>query len=173
MTPPALDPGFAYWFLPFTLAIGVWVAWSDMKIMKIPNMAVLALLAVYLLIGPVALPLKLWLWGWVVGFGVLLFGIILNAAGVMGAGDAKFGAAMAPIMVGIDLRLLIVLLCACLLGAWTTHRVFGLTRPIREAMPDWQSWRKPGFPLKSDFPMGLALIGVLNFYLLLTILPQF
>ena len=37
-------------------AIGVWVAWSDMKFMKIPNPAVLALLAVITLAGCAAKP---------------------------------------------------------------------------------------------------------------------
>lgn len=38
----------ALWFLPFALPIAVWVAWSDMKFMRIPNKAVLALTAVFL-----------------------------------------------------------------------------------------------------------------------------
>ena len=36
----------AAWFLPFVIPIAIWVAWSDMSSMKIPNKAVLALLAV-------------------------------------------------------------------------------------------------------------------------------
>ena len=43
-------------FLPFALAIGIWVAWSDMRFMKIPNKAVLALGAVYLAVGFLVLP---------------------------------------------------------------------------------------------------------------------
>lgn len=164
--------GFALWFLPFTLAIGLWVAWSDMKTMKIPNQSVLALLAVYLVVGPIALPFQIWLWGWAVGFGVLLLGFVLNAAGAMGGGDAKFAAAMAPIMAQVDLRLLAVLTCATVLGAFATHRLFGFIPPLRRRFA-WASWDQPGFPFQSDFPMGLALAGILNFYLLSTILPQF
>ncbi len=40
------------WFLPPVAAIGLWVAWSDMKFMKIPNTAVIALALAYLVIGP-------------------------------------------------------------------------------------------------------------------------
>ena len=43
----------ALWFLPFAIPIAIWVAWSDMKFMKIPNMAVLALLAVFLGVGQI------------------------------------------------------------------------------------------------------------------------
>ena len=45
----------AFWFLPFALPIAVWVAWSDMKFMRIPNKAVLALTAVFLVVGLAAL----------------------------------------------------------------------------------------------------------------------
>jgi len=38
-------------FLPFTLIIGIWVAISDMRAMKIPNRAVLGLVAVWVLVG--------------------------------------------------------------------------------------------------------------------------
>ncbi len=41
----------ALWFLPFVLPIALWVAWSDMKFMKIPNKAVLALVAVFAVVG--------------------------------------------------------------------------------------------------------------------------
>ena len=38
-----LPTAAALTFLPFAAAIGIWVAWSDMSSMKIPNKAVLAL----------------------------------------------------------------------------------------------------------------------------------
>ena len=46
-----MTPIAALILLPFATAIGVWVAWSDMKSMKIPNQSVLALLAVWLIVG--------------------------------------------------------------------------------------------------------------------------
>ncbi len=55
----------ALWFLPFLVPIAVWVAWSDMKFMKIPNMAVLAMMVVFLVVGLIALPLDVWAWRWV------------------------------------------------------------------------------------------------------------
>ena len=62
----------ALWFLAPVLAIGIWVAWSDMKFMKIPNTAVLALAAAFIVIGPIALGFQLYLWGLALGL-VTLF----------------------------------------------------------------------------------------------------
>ncbi len=46
-----MTAGAATALLPFALAIGIWVSWSDMKFMKIPNKSVIALLLVWLLIA--------------------------------------------------------------------------------------------------------------------------
>jgi len=59
-----MGPATLLWFLPFTLPIAIWVAWSDMKFMKIPNNAVIALLVVYLVVGPFVFPLNTYGWGW-------------------------------------------------------------------------------------------------------------
>lgn len=147
-------------FLPFTLFIGLWVAWSDMASMKIPNKAVMSLVVVYLVIGVLTLPLMVWLWGIAVGVVALVVLFIANAAGLMGAGDSKFGAAMAPFFVLADYRLVMGLLAGCLLGAFVTHRILRAIPAMRRATPDWQSWTN------KKFPMGLALAGMLNFYLI-------
>lgn len=149
------------WFLPFTLPIAIWVSWSDMKFMKIPNKAVLALLAVYLLVGLFVFPLKVWGWGWALAAILLLAGFISTSAGLMGAGDAKFAAAMAPFFATADIRLAFALFAACLLGAFTSHRLMKFVPPFRAAAADWDSWTN------KDFPMGLALAGTLIFYPLL------
>ncbi|TKA96574.1 hypothetical protein FAZ78_10675 [Cereibacter changlensis] len=150
----------ALWFLPFAIPIGVWVAWSDMKFMKIPNKAVLALLAVFLLVGPLALPLEVWAWRWTQFAAVLAVGFALNMARLVGAGDAKFAAAMAPFFALGDLRFGLALFAACLLAAFFSHRGLGLIGLFRSATADWASWTH------KDFPMGLALAGTLIFYLL-------
>ncbi len=147
-------------FLPFAAAIGIWVSWSDMKFMKIPNKAVMALLAVYLVVGIVVLPLPTYAWGWVIGAAVLAAGFVANAAGVMGAGDAKFAAVIAPFFGLADLGFVLGLYAACLLGAFASHRGLRLIAPFRRATEDWASWTH------KDFPMGLALSGMLIFYLI-------
>jgi prepilin peptidase CpaA len=146
------------WFLPFTLPIAIWVAWSDMKFMKIPNKAVLALLIVYLIVGLIVFPLKVYGWGWALAAIMLLAGFISTSAGIMGAGDAKFAAAMAPFFATADLRLVFALFAACLLGAFASHRTMKRVAPYRAAAADWESWTH------KDFPMGLALSGTLVFY---------
>lgn len=147
-------------FLPFTLAIGLWVAWSDMRFMKIPNPAVLSLIAVYLVVGLVTLPFLAWAWGIALGLATLVVLFLANAAGLMGAGDSKFGAAMAPFFLATDIRAVLGLLAACLLGAFAAHRLLRRLPALRRATPDWQSWTH------EKFPMGLALAGMLNFHLL-------
>jgi prepilin peptidase CpaA len=154
----------ALWFLPPVVAIGIWVAWSDMKFMKIPNKAVLAMFAAYLVIGPVALPLDQWLWGWALGAVVLLVGFLATAAGLIGAGDAKYAAGMAPFLIGADWRAIIALYAACLLGAFAAHRLLGVIPAFRRAAADWESWAH------KDFPMGLALAGTIIFYFSLSFL---
>lgn len=155
-----MTSGAALAFLPFATAIGVWVAWSDMKFMRIPNQSVIALALVWLGVGPFVLPLATWLLGMGLGIAVLIAGFIGNRAGLFGAGDAKFAAAMAPFFVQADWRFLYVLFAACLIGAFATHRGLRLIGPLRSATPDWASWTH------KKFPMGFALSGALIFYLL-------
>jgi prepilin peptidase CpaA len=156
----------AFVLLPFVIPIVIWVAWSDMKVMKIPNKAVLAMAAVWPLVGWLAVPLNLWLWGFALMGIVLLAGFIGNAAGLFGAGDAKFAAAMAPVFTGGDIRLIMALYAACSLAAFAAHRGMKHVPAFRAATPDWLSWSS------NKFPMGLALSGMVLFYLLAAFLPH-
>ncbi len=160
---PATQPQDFLWFLPFTLPIAIWVSWSDMARMRIPNQAVLALAAVWL-IGPLILPLNVWLWGFVFMFLVLAVGFVVATLGLVGAGDAKFAAAMAPFFTGADLRAVLALFAACLLGAFFAHRIARMIPAMRRALPDWKSWTH------RKFPMGLALSGTLVFWPLLALI---
>ncbi len=153
-----LTAGAALWFLPFVAPICLWVAWNDMAFMKIPNKAVMALAAVYLVIGPLALPITDYLWGWANLAIVLVIGFVLNMGGAMGAGDAKFAAAAAPFIARSDAGILMMLFAAVTIAAFTTHRLTRAT-PIRAGVDGWQSWTH------KKFPMGLALGGTLLFYL--------
>ncbi len=155
---PPVDPALFLWFLPLTVPITVWVSWSDMKFMKIPNKAVLALAAVWVATGWILLPWQVWLWGFALMAVVLVAGFLVNAISLIGAGDAKFAAAMAPFFTTADLRLLLGLFAACLLGAFAAHRLVRLVPAVRRATADWASWGD------RKFPMGLALSGTLIFY---------
>jgi prepilin peptidase CpaA len=148
----------ALWFLPFVIPIAIWVSWSDMKFMKIPNKAVLALTAVFAIVGLAALPLDIWAWRWLSLVVVLVAGFVANAARLIGAGDAKFAAAMAPFFPVDDLRFVLALFAAAIIGAFVSHRAVRTIGPVRALTADWASWTH------KDFPMGLALSGTLVFY---------
>ena len=147
---------FAYKvFLLLCLPICAWVAWSDLKFMKIPNKAVMAVVAVFAFAGFVLIPAEFWLWRWVNLVAVLAIGFVLNVAANVGAGDAKFAAAVAPYFAQRieHLQIALVLLAAFLLGAFAAHRLMRAIPAVRAATPDWVSWQR------KDFPMGLALVG--------------
>jgi prepilin peptidase CpaA len=146
-------------FLPFALPIAVWVSWSDMKFMKIPNNAVIALALVWLIVGFIVMPLETWAWGWALLAIVLVIGFLANMLNLLGAGDAKFAAAMAPFFVTADIRFVLALFAACLIGAFVTHRVARRIPALKPLTTQWVSWTN------KDFPMGLALSGTLIFYL--------
>lgn len=130
-----------------------------MKFMKIPNKAVMALVIVFLVIGLIAIPLPEYPWRLLHLVLILLIGFILNMIGSVGAGDAKFAAAMAPFVAPGDVRIIIILFAAVLLASFATHRIFKRIPSFRARTADWASWEK------HDFPMGFALGGTLIFYL--------
>jgi len=156
----AITAWSAIWYLPFALPIAIWVAFNDMKFMKIPNRAVVALTLVFLLVGLVALPLADYPGRLLQLFVVLAIGFGLNMIGGIGAGDAKFAAAMAPFFARGDTQLLLFLFASVLMAAVATHRAFRRSAAVQRMAPDWQSWTR------KDFPMGLALGGTLACYLI-------
>ena len=151
----------AMWFLPFVTPICLYVAYTDMKAMKITNQAVVALFVVFAVVGLLALPFESYAWRYVHVIVALFAGMALNALGAMGAGDAKFIAAAAPFVAINDLAQVMILFAAILLIAFCAHR-FAKHSPLRKLAPDWESWHKT-----RDFPMGLALGPTLVAYLLL------
>ncbi|SDF59123.1 prepilin peptidase [Sulfitobacter delicatus] len=157
----AISAAAALWFLPFVLPICLYVAFTDMKQMRITNQAVVLLGVFFLILGLIALPFESYLWRLMNLIIVLAVGIVLNAVGAMGAGDAKFAAAASPYIALGDLRLLMALFMATLLAAAATHRAVKYT-PLRRLAPDWQSWQE-----SKKFPMGLALGTTLALYLIL------
>ncbi len=155
-----IAPTTALWFLPFVLPITIWVAWSDMARMKIPNKSVIALLAVFAVVGLIALPFSEYLWRWSHFAVVLAIGFVLNMFRLVGAGDAKFAAAMAPFIQLSDAYPFMFLLGGVMIVAFILHRLMRAS-PIRQRVPDWESWTR------REFPMGLALAPSLLFYLII------
>ena len=153
----------AAWFLPAVVPICLFVAWHDLRKMKILNKANLALLIAYAVLGLIALPFGDYLWRYVHLVVALIVGIVLNAGRILGAGDAKFIAAAAPFVALSDLGLVAILLAACLLIGLGLHRLAAKT-PIRRLAPDWKSWTE-----RERFPMGFPLGVTLILYLLLAL----
>jgi len=147
------------WLLVFASPVALYVAYSDLRSMRIPNVAVLALLAVYVVVGALTLPLTVWAWSWLHFAVVLIIGFVLSLTGGFGAGDAKFAAAMAPFIALGDLRQFLVLLSAVVIAAFIAHRTLRAVPAIRRATPGWESWER------KEFPFGLALGPALIFYL--------
>lgn len=146
-------------FFILTLPLCLWAALSDLRWMKILNKTVIALAAVFAVVGFFLMPFDQYLWQLAQLVIVLLVGIVMNALGLLGAGDAKFAAAAAPYVMLGDVRFLVLLFAIILLSAVATHRLARAT-PLRNLAPEWESWER-----KKDFPMGLALGPTLSAYL--------
>lgn len=155
----ALSRSTALIFFVLTLPLCIWTAVSDLRWMLILNKTVVALAAVFAVVGLFLMPLPDYGWQMAQLVIVLLVGIVMNALGLLGAGDAKFAAAAAPYVVLADVRFLVLLFAVILLAAVVTHRLARMS-PLRNLAPDWASWTR-----KKDFPMGLALGPTLSAYL--------
>ncbi len=162
-----ISPIAAAALLPFALVVGLWVSWSDLKFMRIPNQASVVMIAVWIVVGILVVPLKLWAMGLGLGLAVLVVTFIMNAGGLIGGGDAKFAAAMAPAFIHANITLLCMIYVACSLGALAAHRLLKYVPPFRAATPDWKSWTHKGFPF------GTTLSATLIFYLLAALSPLF
>ena len=148
-------------FLVAVAPICLWVGYTDLKYMKIRNAAVLALVAVFAVVGLLVLPLEVWAWRWLHLPVVLGIGLLLNIALGVGMGDVKFAAASAPFFSADPGRVIlaILLLQACLILAFALHRIARSIPAVRAATPDWASWGH------KKFPFGLVLVATLLSYL--------
>lgn len=151
----------AFWLMLGALPIAAWVIWTDLATMKIPNKAVLALVAVYAVVGLLTLPLTTWAWSWLHLVVVLVIGFVLSLTGGFGAGDAKFAAAMAPFVALGDVSTVLLLLSAMAILTFIAHRIARRIPAVRAAAPGWASWER------RDFPLGIALAPTLILYLAL------
>ena len=152
----------AAWFLPFVLPICLYVSWTDLRDMRITNYSVLALFAVFAVGGLFLLPLEVYGWRMLALALVLVAVFVITSLGMVGAGDAKFAAAMAPFVAQGDGLFFVTLFAMVLIGSWITHRSAGRIPAVRRATPDWVSWERGKL-----FPMGVALSGALVIYLVM------
>lgn len=163
----------AYWFLPAVIPLALYISWNDMRSMKITNQSMMALLIVFVVLGPFAFGLPAYFWQFLHFPIVLVVGMALWSLRLVGGGDAKMIAVMAPYFVTEDLYFVAQLFVACALGALAVHSLFRYT-PLRNLAPDWKSWEAKGDHLRGGilglnqaFPKGLVLSMTLLFYLLI------
>jgi prepilin peptidase CpaA len=153
-------PMLAAWvFMVPVSAICLWIAWTDLKSMKILNVACLSLLAVFIILAPFLLGLNGMARGLAQGAVVLVLGFLFNAAGAFGAGDAKAMSVMALFVAPGDGTLVLMIFLSVTLAAKTAHVVARKTR-LRALAPHWRSWN-----MGKKFPGGLILAGSLMIYL--------
>lgn len=145
-------------FLPVVVPISFWAAWNDMAHMKIPNHAVSALLLSFAILGLFAFPSTDYMWRWSHFAVLIVIGFLANMFRLIGAGDAKFLAAMGPLMNLDDVNGIVRLFAATLLAAFAAHRMMRAIPALRNLVAEWDSWER------RDFPMGLALGGALLIY---------
>ncbi len=127
--------------------------------MIIPNRLNLMFIAVFLVVGILALPLADYGLRLAIGAAALVLGFVLNALKLMGGGDAKFIAAMLPYVSPLHLDLFLMVFAVMLILAFLAHRLARSIPAIRGLAPHWKSWTA------SKFPMGLALGSAILFYL--------
>lgn len=150
----------ALWFLPAIVPLSIYIAWNDMRSMKITNASVLVMVIVYAVIGPFAFGLEVYAWQWLHLPVTLAVCMVLWMLRVMGGGDAKIIAAMSPIFMVPDLLLITQIFAASLVGALAVHSLFRFTA-LKNIAPEWKSWTAGRY-----FPKGLPLSMTLLFYLL-------
>lgn len=161
----------AAWFLPFVIPVAIWVVWSDLTTMKIPNKAVLALLAIFVVVGLVALPFDEYLWRYA-HFGVVIaIGFVLSSIGIVGAGDAKFAAAMAPFIPLQDAGFFLFLLAGTSIAALILHLIIRYS-PLKKLFQGWESLAdESDKPIgKRRVPYGFGLSPALVFYFVLALI---
>ncbi|SFI88447.1 A24 family peptidase [Jannaschia pohangensis] len=151
-----------------SLPICLWAAYTDLSTMKIKNEAVLALAAVFVVAGLFVLPtFTEYLWRYAHLGVILVIGFLMSAMRMLGAGDAKFAAAMAPFVALADVIEVLLIFSALLILTYVLHRIIRMIPAIRNLAPDWKSWHE-----KKDFPMGVTLAATQMTYLGLAALQQ-
>ncbi len=154
-------------FLAALLLPCLYAAWTDLSALRIPNAVVLVCVAIYVLLGPIVLPLDAYLGRFVPAAVMLVIGFLLSLTGQFGAGDAKYGAALTLFIAREDLATAMQIYAfMALAGVVVVRGLPRLAPPLATAL-GWRSFR-----VTRAFPLGLALSGTVLFYLALVIAVQ-
>ena len=156
----------AVWFATAAmLPLMLLTAWYDLKHLRIPNALALSVLAVFLVAGLWGLPLETFLWLLGAGAAVLAAGVAVFAAGLLGGGDAKMAAALAPFVAGEDVPSLLLLYAVVTLALLLALRL--AMQLARHRPTGWLAVDQYARPARERvFPMGLILAITIMVYLL-------
>jgi prepilin peptidase CpaA len=152
-------------FLIFVAPLCIYVAWNDLRAMKIPTWSTDALAVVFVVVGIFVMPFTEYLWRYVHFGVVLIIAILASAIGAMGAGDSKFLASAAPFVALDDTGFVLMLLASGMLAGLMIHRAAKAIPAVRNLVPDWESWAQG-----KRFPMGFPMAAVLIVYLAIPLL---
>jgi prepilin peptidase CpaA len=147
-------------FMVVTFPILLWCAWTDLKFMRIPNRSNLLLFAIFVVLGAFFMPLPEFGFRLLQGVVVLVFFFVLNSMGLIGGGDAKLFAAIAPYVAFADLPSYLLMLSILTLAAVAAHRFVMYIPALRKQVTGWVSWDGKG-----KFPFGFPLAMSLTLYL--------
>ncbi len=146
----------------------VLAAVTDLRSMKILNTTNIGLFLAFVIVGFVLFalgqfPLNQYGLRLSQAAVMLVAGIILTSLGMMGGGDSKFIAAMAPFIALQDALGFLFLLSALSLLTVALHRGIGAIKPMQASLAGWKSWSAE----KRKFPFGVTLGTALFVYLCL------
>jgi prepilin peptidase CpaA len=135
--------------------------------MRLPNMLTLSVVALFFIVMPFLVPLNEVGLRFGIGLAALVLGFVLSVSGLIGAGDAKFGAAgVLFIHPSVDhISLFVQVLAMTALAGVATHRLFRQFGFARAMGAGWQSWEET-----TNFPFGLSIASALLFYQLIVVI---
>jgi len=132
--------------------------------MRIPNTACLALFVSFMALGFLIFDLGEYGIRIAQGFVVLIAGFFATSIGLVGGGDSKYAAALAPFVALSDIFPFIFIVGIISVISIALHKLVGITPGLKGYIKDWDSWNAHGM-----FPFGITLAGSLVVYLLLNI----
>jgi len=141
----------------------VMAAVTDLRSMKILNTTNIGLFLAFVIVGFFLFPIDQYGLRLSQAAVMLVAGFILTSLGMMGGGDSKFIAAMAPFIALQDALGFLFLLSALSLLTVALHRGIGAIKPMQASLAGWKSWSAE----KRKFPFGVTLGTALFIYLCL------
>ena len=146
----------------------VYVMWSDLKSLRIPNWVVLAVLGIFLVTGLWGLPLETFLWRLVHAavFLAIGFAIFAVAGGKVGAGDMKLIAVLVPFIAGAHAMFVLLVYTIVTFAGLMIHRM--IRAYLRGRKTGWLALDQQIY-----YPVGLILGVTILIYLGVEVADRF